>query len=211
MLYYVVKELGESSYSHSDVLHLIHASFAQWEEKSIHSALLDYTIEHFKNKTNNATILIVEDSVNNLLIGTGTLYIKNDEFGRAYCFFSFLAIHPDYKGKGIASLLLKEVERIAKLYMCSYIKSDTSIHAKWSIKWHKKNGFRIVGLDSFPTNKYYSYCFRKELTAYSAWDNAVYRSIRFTMSYLRTRFLLKSDGTYTLIGRVYRTILNSLK
>ncbi len=45
-------------------------------------------------------------------------------------YLDLLFVHPDYKGKGIATRLLSQIETAAKSFACEQIESDVSITAK---------------------------------------------------------------------------------
>lgn len=55
-----------------------------------------------------------------------------------------IAIHPDYKGKGIGVKLLKEVEKIALEKGLNRLEAWTR-DDEWVNRWYEKNGFNQVG------------------------------------------------------------------
>ncbi len=84
-----------------------------------------------------------------------------------------------------------------------YIFEDTAVGADSSVGWHLKNGFRIVGLESYPNTKYYSYLFRLQLVP-SVWQSALWCRLAFAVSYVCCRLRKKPDGSPTLFARLLK-------
>ena len=102
---------------------------------------------------------------------------------------SCLAVSPKAKRRGVATQMLRyEEERIRKAgYKC--ICENTAVDAEWSVNWHLRNGFRIIGFFHSEGNNYNSYAFRKQLAPSLFWDNSLFCRCRYLISYLVTRFL----------------------
>ena len=184
--------LQNSGFTHNDVVELIKASFVQWQERGLESSLLKLTPDSFAEKTANDIVLVAIDENNNTLLGTTSFSILKDRQGKQYAYNKYSAVISTTKQKGIGSSLLQCEKRIAINEGCCYIISDTCEHAKWSVKWHEKNGFRIIGETSFNNNDYYSYVFRLQLKESYIWSNPIYCKIRFIISWLKTRLMYNS-------------------
>ena len=72
--------------------------------------------------------------------------------------------------------------------------ASTAIDAKSSVNWHKKNGFRIIELQSSPSTNYYSYIFRKQLVHDPKWSNPVYCKLQYWKSAIRCRMYKLANG-----------------
>lgn len=59
-------------------------------------------------------------------------------------------VHKDWQGKGIATQLLSEVERIARVFHVSEITSEVSLTAK---PFFEKNGYEVVKNQKSKANK----------------------------------------------------------
>ena len=81
----------------------------------------------------------VADS-NNKIIGVVGCFM---EYG--HCKLVHMAVLEKYRGKGIGSLLLEEVEKFARKNNANKIWFDTSTRLKESIKFYKNKDFRIDG------------------------------------------------------------------
>lgn len=167
------------------------------------------TPDSFAEKTANDIVLVAIDE-NNTLLGTTSFSILKDRQGKQYAYNKYSAVISTTKQMGIGSSLLQCEKRIAINEGCCYIISDTCEHAKWSVKWHEKNGFKIVGLKSFDTNDYYSLIFRLQLDDTSIWSSSFYCMIRFFLSWFKTRLMYDTKGNITLIGSVVIKIIQLL-
>ena len=81
--------------------------------------------------------------------------------------------------------------------------STTAVGAESSVKIHLKQGYKIIGLGSFPTTNYYSYIFRLYLQP-SIWQNSSFCKIRYAISYLKTHLTKKENGSFTLLGSILK-------
>lgn len=192
--------LENTGFSYQDVLNLIHSAFQQWEELGIESSLLSLTLEQFIERTKDSMVFIAIEDGN--LVGTTTCSILKDKYNIVYAFNKYSAVLNMKKKSGVGTLLLNAEKQFVKENGCEYIISDTSVLATWSIKWHKKNNFRIIGYKSFSNNRYYSYVFRCQLTSPSIWNNVLFTQLVYRCSMLKTKAVKKSDGSLTALGRL---------
>ena len=121
-----------------------------------------------------------------------------------------LAVSPKAKREGIATRMLAiETDYIIKAG-CTHLLGNTAVTAPWSVKWHLKNGYRIVGYKRSSKNSYYSYVFRKQLSCSFLWSGPLApmtAHLSFCVSYAITRLCKTSTGQLTLLGRVAKKIL----
>lgn len=198
----LVTTLTASVCTIQEVFELVHASYEQWLDNGLDSAVANYSLDDYVEKTKNCIVLVAIDA-NGLLLGTHTL-----EFvGNKCCFGKYLAVAPSAKRKGIGKKLLEKECELALAKGCDHILEDTAEKAFWSVEWHLKNGYQIVGYNSFSTNNYYSYLFRKQLVPSKKWDNKYYCKLLFLQSYLRTKLLRDRYGKPT----VFRKLLVKLR
>lgn len=195
----IICPLEKSPFTHSDVVELIKNAFVQWLDSGLSSSLSKLDEPLFIIKTKDATILVAFDDK---LLGTTTFSISKDRTNRLYAYNKFSAINPKTKGNGLGSLLLQEEIKRVKELGCKYIISDTSVHASWSINWHKKNGFQIIGLDSFSTNDYFSYIFRLSLEKNSIWNRSWFCKLVYFLSYCKTHTLKKKNGQSSKLAQI---------
>lgn len=152
-------------FSWEELTDLMHQAFQERLEQGLHFTCSFMSAEDLRQQLENSTVLVAVDSdEKDVLVGMGAIDINDDENGK-WAYMSDLAVYPQYKRCGVMACIFREIEGIAKSNGCTYIESDTAVGAKSSVKWHKKHGFKIVDLHSFKSTNYYSYIFRKDLTA----------------------------------------------
>ena len=154
----MINTLENTPFSDEDVLELVQNAFAPWKVAGLDTALLRMNLEEWRHRILGRTVLVYLEG--NKLLGTLTFSISNGGKGG---YISYVAVRQDTKRSGIATMLREEAERRMKAAGVEFIESDTAVRARWSVKWHRRNGFKIVGLASFSTNNYNSFLFRKSL------------------------------------------------
>ena len=146
----------------------------------------------------------------------------NKKSGRAFGFY--LAVSPRAKRLGIASRMLAyEAERI-RLAGYRYIKEATATTAEWSVGWHLRNGFRIIGYYHSPNDNFANYVFRKQLIpvsfsspkapgfilrhpVYALYNIAAFCRLRFLLACTITHLTKDSHGHDNLLGRIARKMM----
>jgi len=163
------------------------------------------TEEQFRDKTLKSIVYVAID--NELgLCGTATLTISTDNKNIKFGYNEYNGIRSDLKGKGIGTLLCIYREREAQKNGCEYMMSDTSTQAKSAIKYHLKNGFKIIGLESYRSTNYWSYVFRKQLVPSKKWDCDFYCRLQYLKSWIFIRITRDINGNDTLLGKLYKLI-----
>lgn len=202
----VIRRLQDTSYSYNDVVNLLHEAFQERLEQGLMYTCSTMTEDEFRKDTVNGIVYVaIDDEMG--LCGTATLTIRTDRYGVKYGLNEYDGIRSDMKGKGIGTMLYMEREKKALKNGCEYILSDTSTQAKSAVKYHLKNGFKIVGLKSYRDTNYWSYVFRRQLAPSIKWNNAIYCRWRYIKSWIYTRMTRDIYGNETHFGRVYRKIM----
>jgi N-acetylglutamate synthase-like GNAT family acetyltransferase len=78
---------------------------------------------------------------NSKIIGVGRLQLNSNDEAQ----IRYMAVEENYRGKGIGSLILKELEKKAKLLGAKYIILNSRINA---IKFYEKNSYKIIKKES---------------------------------------------------------------
>ena len=134
------------------------AAFEQREKESLYFSMS--SDEHFGQYLRDKVVFVAHDEATGELLAIHTLKL-NKRKGRANG--ANLAVSPKAKHEGIASRMLQEeVQRLRKAGY-RYIVENTAIPATWSVQWHLKNGYRIVGYSRGEKQNYASYVFRKQI------------------------------------------------
>lgn len=190
----VVENNGRFSWD--ELIDLMHEAFQERLEQGLRFTCSFMTAEDLRRQLQNSTILVAVDSdKEDALVGMGAIDVKEDENGK-WAYMSDLAVYPQYKRSGVMSRIFQEIESIAKSNGCEFIESDTAVGAKSSVKWHKKNGFKIVDLYSFKSTNYYSYILKKDLTPHhdSQGIGFLKERIQLNKKMIQYRMYNKADG-----------------
>lgn len=201
----VIKERESAGVSYQQVVDLLHESFRERLDAGLHYSASSLTVESLIERTKHGYIYVAF-SDEGVMVGVSVLNIKyhrNTKFG----YFEYCAVKDGYKHCGIGTALLNYRKEVAISEGCEYILSDTSIKAESAIKYHLRNGFEIVGYESFRSTNYWSYVFRMQLLHPSVWDYGIYRKISYCLSFVFIRLTRTIDGRDTFAGKVYKKLV----
>ena len=189
--------------SYRQIVTLMHESFQERLDKGLHYSCSSMTEEQFIEKSKKGMVFVAIDKGSNSLVGTTTLniYSKNK---KKVGYMEFVAIDNNYKHKGIGTMLLQQCQRTAKEIGASHILSDTSTKATSAVKWHLKNGFKIVGIESFRSTNYWSYVFRMQLEPSIIWNNCYFLKLYYLRSYLIIKLSRHIAGADTKLGKFFK-------
>ena len=201
----VIKRLQDSSYSYKDVVDLLHEAFLERLEQGLKYTCSTMTEEQFRSKTTNGIVYVAIDDETGLC-GTATLTIKTDKNGIKYGYYENNGIRSDMKGQGIGTMLCIFREKESRKNGCDYLLSDTSTKAKSAVKYHLRNGFKIIGLESYRSTNYWSYVFRRQLIPSKKWDNPLYCKWQYLKSWIFIRITRNINGKDTAVGRLYKRL-----
>lgn len=175
---------------YEELFHVMKEAFKERAEQGLNFVCLSWSLDDFISKLRNNTILIARDTENNdKIIGFERLVFNDD-----YLDVGITAILPEYKRKGVGSLLYKTGEQIVKSCNYNYIAADTAVGAKSAVKWHIKNGFRKYELRSFKSTNYYSIIFRKQLVPDHKWRFRVHCKLHYWKSAIKCRMYTLANG-----------------
>lgn len=184
---------------------LIKTAFQERKEAGLNYVCLSMTIHEFMEELNNSIPYVAIDREANVVCGCTILKIQNNKKGLLYGLEMHTSVDPKYKNRGIGSMLINAIKAKAIEMKCAYLYCSTAISAKSAIRVHLKNGYKIVGMASYPQTNYYSYRFRLALSPLPN-DNFICRKFIFIKSALRTLLLYNADGSnrriYYLLKRI---------
>ena len=128
-----------------------------------------------------------------------------------------LSVSPKAQHEGIASRMLAvEVQRLRRNGY-KYMVGSTAIPATWSVRWHLKNGYYIVGYSRSERNNYASYIFRKQIATdvchhptdllWVAPIAPITAKIRYCLTWMATNVCKDKAGRLNWIGRMAKRSL----
>ena len=180
------------------------AAFEQWEKEGLYFSMS--SDEHFGQYLRDKVVFVAHDAETGELLGMHTLKL-NKQKGRANG--ANLAVSPKAKHEGIASQMLQEeVQRLRKAGY-RYMVGNTGIPATWSVKWHLKNGYRIVGYSRSEKQNYASYVFRKQIAPSLLWSRPlapITAKLLYCLSWLATNICKSKSGKLNAIGRIAKDV-----
>ncbi|MBQ4386695.1 MAG: GNAT family N-acetyltransferase [Prevotella sp.] len=204
----VIKTNNEAEVSAEELYELRRAAFRQWTDAGLHTSVTEIPIERFRIYLQDKAVFVAEDEATGELLGMHTLRL-NKRKGRARG--ANLAVSPKAKHEGIASRMLQEKAQRLRKAGYRYIIEDTAIPATWSVRWHLKNGYFIVGYSRREGNNYASYIFRKQIAIDVGhhptdllWMRPVApltAKIQYVMYYLATNLCKTREGRLNRLGR----------
>ena len=226
----VIKTNKEAEVSAEELYRLFKASYQQWTELGIYTPAKETTLERFIQDISRMVVLVVLDADTNELLGMHALRL-NKQKGRADGYN--LAVSPKAKHEGIASRMLEaEAQRLRKAGY-KYLVGSTGTPATWSVKWHLKNGYYIVGYSrsernprallapTFRWENYASYIFRKQIAidlrhhpTDLLWTKPiapVTAKLRYCLTWMATMICKDNSGKLNAIGRIAKKLKASIR
>ncbi|MBQ4388142.1 MAG: GNAT family N-acetyltransferase [Prevotella sp.] len=211
----VIKTSREAEASAEELYELRRAAFQQWTDAGLHTSVTETPIERFRIYLQDKAVFVAEDEATGELLGMHTLRL-NKRKGRANG--ANLAVSPKAKHEGIASRMLQEEAQRLRKAGYRYMMGTTGIPATWSVRWHLKNGYYIVGYSRREGNNYASYIFRKQIAIdvrhhptdlLWTWSIApLTAKIQYVMYYLATNICKTRKGQLNRLGRMAKKILS---
>ena len=180
------------------------AAFEQWEKEGLYFSMS--SDEHFGQYLRDKVVFVAHDAETGELLAMHTLKL-NKQKGRANG--ANLAVSPKAKHEGIASRMLEaEAQRLRKAGY-RYMAGNTGIPATWSVQWHLKNGYYIVGYSRSEKENYASYKFRKPIAPSLLWSRPIApitAKLLYCLSWLATNICKSKSGKLNWIGRMAKKV-----
>ena len=184
------------------------AAFFLWREAMLYTPAIDIPIELFQRYLTDKAVFVAQDEATGELLGMHTLRL-NKRKGRADG--ANLAVSPKAQHEGIASRMLQaEAQRLRKAGY-RYMVGSTAIPATWSVQWHLKNGYYIVGYSRSEKQNYASYIFRKQIAidvrhhpTDLLWTRPIApitAKLRYCLTWLATMVCKDKSGKLNWLGR----------
>ena len=205
----VIRTNKEAEASAEELYRLQQISFRQWFDVGLYIPA-DYTpIEQFRRYITDKAVFVAKDEATDELLGMHTLKL-NKRKGRANG--ANLAVNPKAQHEGIASRMLEEEAQRLRKAGYRYMTGSTAIPATWSVQWHLKNGYHIVGYSRSEKHNYASYIFRKQIATdlrhhptdllWSKPIAPVMAKLRYYLTWLATNICKSKSGKLNWIGRM---------
>ena len=205
----VIKTNKVAEVSVEELYELRKAAFSQWKAAGLSTPAETMTQDQYQRCLIGRTVFVALDNATRELLAMRTL-----KFNRKQGFASEgdLSVAPKAKRQGIATKLLNyEVEWLQKEGY-RYTTCSTAIPATWSVQWHLKNGYHIVGYSRSERNNYASYIFRKQIATdvrhhpidllWVAPIAPITAKIRYCLTWMAMMICKDKSGRLNAIGRI---------
>ena len=209
----IIKTYKEAEVSVEELYKLEQVAFQQWTDAGLYTPISNISVERLQRYIADKAVIVAQDEATGELLGMHTLKL-NKRKGRANG--ANLAVSPKAQHEGIASRMLEaEAQRLRKAGY-RYMVGNTGIPATWSVKWHLKNGYHIVGYSRSERNNYASYIFRKQITTDVRhhptdllWTKPVApitAKIRYCLTWMATMVCKDKAGKLNWLGRMAKEV-----
>ena len=210
----VIKTLKEAEVSVEETYRLRKASFQQWIDAGLYTSVAHATMESFQRYIVDKVVFVAQDEATGELLGMHTLKL-NKRKGRVEG--ADLSVSPKAQHEGIASRMIEaEAQRLRKNGY-KYMVGSTAIPATWSVQWHLKNGYYIVGYSRSEKRNYPIYTFRKQIATDVLhhptdllWTRPlapITAKLRYWATWLATNICKSKSGKLNWIGRMAKRSL----
>ena len=204
----IIKTYKEAEVSVEELYKLEQVAFQQWTDAGLYTPVSSTSLERLQRYIADKAVFVAQDEATGELLGMHTLKL-NKRKGRANG--ANLAVSPRAQHEGIASRMLEaEAQRLRKAGY-RYMVGNTGIPAIWSVKWHLKNGYYIVGYSRSERNNYASYIFRKQIATDMRhhptdllWTRPIApitAKIRYCLTWMATMVCKDKAGKLNWLGR----------
>ena len=213
----VVKTNKEAGVPAEELYNLRKAAFQQWKDKDLDTWEADVPIEEFKDLLRKSLVFVAQDAATSELLAMRTLILNQKKQCALEGNFS---VSPNAKRQGVGSKLFEVEQRHLREKGYRYVTCSTAIPAVWSVRWHLKNGYRIVGYSRSERNNYASYIFRKQIATDVRhhptdllWTRPVApvtAKLRYCLSWLATNICKSKSGKLNAIGRIAKDVRSKM-
>ena len=213
----VIKTNKEAEVSAEELYKLRKASFQQWAEKGLDTWIADIPIDEFKQLLRRTETFVAQDEATGELLAMRTLILHKK---KGYALEGNFSVSPKAKRQGVGSKLFEVEQQRLRENGYRYVTCTTGIPATWSVQWHLKNGYHIVGYSRSERNNYASYIFRKQIAidvrhhpTDLLWTRPIApltAKVLYRLSWLATNICKSKSGKLNAIGRIAKDVRSKM-
>ena len=209
----IIKTNKEAGVPAERLYELRKCAFQQWKDAGLTIEGVQVPIEQFKRYLTDKTLFVAQDAATGELLAMRTLTLNSK---KGHAAESNLSVAPHAKRQGIATRLIEEEVQWLRDKGYRYTTCSTAIPATWSVQWHLKNGYHIVGYSRSERNNYASYVFRKQIATdvrhhptdllWVAPIASLTAKLLYCLSWLATNICKSKSGKLNAIGRIAKEV-----
>lgn len=204
----IIKNRKETDVTDEALYALDQESHRMWAEQGMEAPWMHLTFTEFQEAIRNVPMFVATDAETGELLG---MHSFKPHRKQRWCYGFRLAVAASVRREGIASRMLEYEAEFIRQKGYQYLREVTATTADWSVQWHLKNGYRIVGYYRVPGNNFTNYVFRKQLAPSILWGPTLgdfTARMSFAGSWLVNHLLKHSDGRDNLLGRIARKVIH---
>ena len=156
----IIKTYKEAEVSVEELYEIRREAFQQWKDIGLDAWEADIPINEFNQLLTRTETFVAQDEMTGELLAMRTLILHKK---KGYALEGNFSVSPKAKRQGVGSKLFEVEQQRLREKGYRYVTCTTAIPATWSVKWHLKNGYHIVGYSRSERNNYASYIFRKQI------------------------------------------------
>ena len=210
----VVKTNQEAGVPAEKLYELAIAAYQQWGDNGLATFEECLSIETFRKVVSRNLVFVAQDAATGELLAMRTLILNKKKQCALEGNFS---VSPNAKRQGVGTKLFEVEQRYLKEKGYKYVTCSTAIPATWSVRWHLKNGYHIVGYSRSEKRSYASYVFRKQIAIDVRhhpidllWTKPlapITAKLRYWATWLATKICKDKAGRLNLVGRLAKRSL----
>ena len=212
----VIKTNNEAGVPAEALYELAIAAYQQWGDNGLATFEECLSIETFRKVVSRNLVFVAQDATTGELLAMRTLILNKKKQCALEGNFS---VAPNAKRQGVGSKLFEVEQLYLREKGYRYVTCSTAIPATWSVRWHLKNGYRIVGYSRSERHNYASYVFRKQIAidvrhhpTDLLWTMPlapITAKLRYWATYIATSICKDKAGRLNWIGRMVRPTPNT--
>jgi predicted N-acetyltransferase YhbS len=214
----VIKTNKEAEVSAEELYEIRREAFQQWKDIGLDAWEADIPINEFKQLLTRAETFVAQDEMTGELLAMRTLILHKK---KGYALEGNFSVSPKAKRQGVGSKLFKVEQQRLRENGYRYVTCTTAIPATWSVQWHLKNGYYIVGYSRSERNNYASYVFRKQIATdvrhhptdllWTGPIAPITAKIRYCLTWMATMVCKDNSGKLNAIGRIAKKLKASIR
>lgn len=203
----IITSLEMTIFTIEDVHQLVDKAWRRWLDAGLDAVSFHLSPERFAQNMSKRKVFVAIDQESGELLGCHALKANRKKHSLSG---SFLAVRPKAQWHGVATRLLEEEMAIAIKAGYTHMLSATAPTAYWSVRWHLKNGYRIIGYRRSPQYNHPLYIFRRQLqpsssffsrVSYYLYSSRLFCRLRYYATYVATCICKDNQGRLNIIGR----------
>ena len=218
-----IKDRRETDVTDEALYELSKETLKLWTDQGMDAPWMHMSFERFCQYINGVPMFVAQDAETGELLGMHCFRPYRQE---GWCWGFCLAVAPSVYREGIASRMLEYEAGFIRQKGYRYMMGVTATTADWSIRWHLKNGYRIIGYCHSPKDNFANYVFRKQLIpislsspsgiafvlrhpVYALHSSAAFCRLHYAVSYAIMWLTKDKQGNDNLLGKVARRMIKT--